>query len=70
MKTIWIASGSWEVNQEPEYGLTLSSKICSNFRNQGPYSQYFIFFLTYEWAQQAWALYYNWLKRLPSDKTL
>jgi hypothetical protein len=38
--------------------------------NLGPYSQYFIFFITYEWAQQARALHYTRLKRLPSDKTL
>jgi hypothetical protein len=38
--------------------------------NLGPYSKYFIFFLTYECAQQARALHYTCLKKLPSDQNL
>jgi hypothetical protein len=34
----------------------------------GPYSQHFIFFITYEWAQQARMLDYTWLEKLARDK--
>ncbi len=34
----------------------------------GPYSQNFIFFITYEWAQQARALDYTMPERLANDK--
>jgi hypothetical protein len=31
---------------------TPKSNICKQGYNQGPYLQYFIFFLTYEWANK------------------
>jgi hypothetical protein len=35
-----------------------------------PYSQHFIFFVTYECAQQVEVLHYNRLERLDTDKNL
>jgi hypothetical protein len=34
----------------------------------GPYSENFIFFVTYDWAQQALVLHYTGLERLARDK--
>jgi hypothetical protein len=36
--------------------------------DQGPYSQHFIFFVTYEFAQWAWVLHCTRLERLAMDK--
>ncbi len=35
---------------------------------QGPYSQHFILFVNYKWAQQARMLHYNTLEMLATDK--
>ncbi len=43
-------------------------QICLLFTNQGPYSQHFIFFLTYKRALSARLLHYTRLKSLSSDK--
>jgi hypothetical protein len=37
-------------------------------KNQGPYSQHFIFFVTYEWAPKARLLHYTGVERLFRDK--
>ncbi len=37
-------------------------------RDQGPYSQHFIFFATYKWAQKAWVLNNTRLEKLASNK--
>jgi hypothetical protein len=31
----------------------ISKKVATEIRNQGPYSQHIIFFVTYEWDQKA-----------------
>jgi hypothetical protein len=48
--------------------ITRMRKALCWFRFLGPYSQHFIFSLTYEWAQQARALNYTWLKGFPVKK--
>ncbi len=51
------------------YSAELNTTIeCLTVRPQGLCSQHFIFFTTYEWAQQAKVLYYNRLERLARDK--
>jgi hypothetical protein len=37
-------------------------------QDQGPYSQCFIFFVTYEWVQQPGVLHHTKLERLAMDK--
>ncbi len=37
-------------------------------RNLGPFSHHFIFFTTYEWAQQARVLHNTLLERLANNK--
>ncbi len=41
---------------------------CERNWNMRLYSQHFIFFLTYEWAQKAIVLHYPWLKGFSSEK--
>ncbi len=40
-----------------DFKITLPNRMCKRIskkiRNQGPYSQHFIFFVTYEWDQKA-----------------
>jgi hypothetical protein len=42
--------------------------IVLGIRSQGPYSQHFIFFVTYKWAQQSRVLHYTVLEGVNSDK--
>jgi hypothetical protein len=49
----------------------LLTRTQTRSQDQDPYSPRFIFLVTYKWAQEARVLlYYTWLDRLASDKTL
>ncbi len=53
------------------YLLASKATIClveTPYRAQGAYSQHFIFFVTYHWAQKARVLHYTRLERLARGK--
>jgi hypothetical protein len=51
LKYCFVRLRHWSLNYAEKSFMTLTTDLYDNVKNQGPYSQHFIFFVTYDWAR-------------------